>query len=84
VSALDLAAADSAVQWLRYIELILPVRTQAAIDTVADAYEHLRDKVSRLLAACDAADAAVPQDHFADRRALHTSTIRRVLAEEVA
>jgi hypothetical protein len=82
VTTIDLACADDALDWLRHIELILPVRTQAALDAVADAYEHLRKAVSRLLDACDAADAAVTQDNYSDRRALPTGLIRRLLSHD--
>jgi hypothetical protein len=51
---------------------------------VTDAYEHLRNKVTHLLATCDEADAAVKEDHFADRRALTTGHIRRLLADKEA
>lgn len=81
---IDLAAADKALDWLRQTEWVLPVRTQAAIDLVTDAYEHLRNKVTHLLATCDEADAAVKEDHFADRRALTTGHIRRLLADKEA
>jgi hypothetical protein len=84
MSPIDLAAADKALDWLRQTEWVLPVRTQAAIDLVAEGYEHLRGAVNKLLAACDEADAAVTEDHLAGRRALSTGHVRRLLTDEEA